>query len=61
MFEGEVETSKIFIYQQDYYIGDILELEDEYGRQARTRVVEFIRNQDDGGYKAYPSFEVISD
>ena len=61
VFEGEVETSKIFIYQQDYFIGDILELEDEYGRQARTRVVEFIRNQDDSGYKAYPSFEVISD
>lgn len=61
VFEGEVETSKIFIYQTDYYIGDILELEDEYGRQSRTRVIEFIRNQDDSGFKAYPSFEVVDD
>lgn len=61
VFEGEVETSKIFIYQQDYFIGDILELEDEYGRQSRTRVIEFIRNQDNNGYKAYPSFEVMDD
>ena len=61
IFEGEVETSGIFKYQRDYFIGDILELEDEYGRQSRTRVVEFIRNQDDSGYKAYPSFEVVGD
>ena len=61
VFEGEVETSNIFIYQRDYFIGDILELEDEYGRQSRTRVVEFVRNQDDSGYKAYPSFEVVDD
>lgn len=61
IFEGEIETSKIFVYQTDYFIGDILELEDEYGRQSRTRVIEFIRNQDDNGYKAYPSFEVVDD
>ena len=61
IFEGEVETSKIFVYKEDYYMGDILELEDEYGRQSRTRVIEFIRNQDDSGYKAYPTFEVVDD
>ena len=59
IFEGEVETSKIFIYKRDYFMGDILELEDEYGRQSRTRVIEFIRNQDNNGFKAYPSFEVV--
>ncbi len=58
-FEGEVETSRIFIYGQDYFMGDILEFEDEYGRHSRTRVIEFIRSQDDNGYKAYPSFEVV--
>lgn len=57
--EGEVETSKIFVYQQDYFLGDILEVENEYGIKSPTRVVEFIRKQDDDGYKAYPSFEVV--
>lgn len=60
-FEGEVETSRIFIYGKDYFMGDILEFEDEYGRHSRTKVVEFIRNQDDSGYKAYPSFEVMDE
>lgn len=61
VIEGEVETTKIFIYKEDYYMGDIVELEDEYGRQSRTRVIEFVMNQDDDGYKAYPTFEVVDD
>lgn len=60
-FEGEVETTKMFIYGIDYFLGDIVELEDEYDRQKKTRVVEFVMNQDDEGYKAYPSFEIVDD
>lgn len=61
VIEGEVETTKVFIYKEDYYMGDIVELEDEYGRQSRTRVIEFVMNQDDEGYKSYPTFEVVDD
>lgn len=61
VIEGEVETSKIFIYGIDYFMGDVVEIEDEYDRHSRTRIIEFIMNQDDDGYKAYPSFEVVDE
>ena len=61
VIEGEVETTKIFVYKEDYYMGDIVELEDEYGRQSRTRVIEYVMNQDDSGFKSYPTFEVVDD
>ncbi len=56
-FEGEVETSRTFVYGKDFVMGDIVELTNEYGLESRVRIKEFIMNQDDSGYKAYPTFE----
>ena len=56
-FEGEVETSKSFVYGKDFYMGDIVEITNEYDQESRVRIKEFIMNQDDSGYKAYPTFE----
>lgn len=60
-FEAEVETGKIFIYGEDYFMGDILQITNEYGIESKTRVTEMIHSFDTSGYSKYPTFTIIED
>lgn len=57
-FEGQVDTSKSYKYKEDFYMGDICQLENEFGMQSRVRVIEFIYSESDNGIETYPTFEV---
>lgn len=58
-FDGEIEATGVFIYGRDFFQGDILQVENEFGLQAKVRVTEYIRSQDDSGIKAVPTFTII--
>lgn len=58
-FEGEVDTINMFVYGEDFYMGDIVQVANEYGAASKSRVTEFIRSQDENGIKAYPSFTIV--
>lgn len=58
-FEGEMETTKTFVYGKDFFKGDIVQFVNEYGMEARVRVMELIRSQDASGYSTYPTFSII--
>lgn len=60
-FDGVADVSKTFQYGKDFEVGDIVQLENELGYQAKTRVTEVIFVQDMSGYNVYPTFEVIDD
>jgi hypothetical protein len=60
-FEGSAETTNMFIYGEDFSLGDICQIENEYGMQERVRITEFIQSIDSNGTKTYPTFEVVSD
>lgn len=56
-FEGEVEASKQFVYNKDFYIGDIVQIVNDYGKQARSRVSEIVQSQDvENGETMVPTF-----
>ena len=55
--DGEVSKVSQYVYNQDYYLGDLVSLEDEYGNSNKMRVVEQIFSQDEKGEQAYPSFK----
>lgn len=57
-FEGEIESAQNFIYGTDYFIGDICQMVNEFGIEARVRITEFVRSQDTAGYETYPTFVV---
>lgn len=57
-FDGEVDT-KMFNYGEDFFMGDILQLEDNYGHSGKSRVTEVIYSQDSTGIKIYPTFTTI--
>ena len=60
-FEGEADIASTYIFAEDYYIGDVVQVLNEFGCQARSRITEFIRSQDDTGLEYYPTFETLDD
>jgi len=61
LFDGEISALIAAGYNRDYFLGDILKLQGEYGLSETVRVAEFIRSADSTGEKAYPTFEVVED
>lgn len=66
IFDGELAKQVADLYNKDvnsggYSLGDIVQLNGEYGLSSKVRVVEFIRSFDASGESAYPAFEVIDE
>lgn len=58
-FEGEVDPFSSFLYKKDYYLGDIIQIENEYNFRGTARITEVVASQDDQGYSLYPTFEML--
>lgn len=58
-FEGEAETSQMYRYGEDFFIGDIVQVTNEYGHEGRAFVSELIFSQNEEGLSIYPTFETI--
>lgn len=58
-FDGTVEASVMYEYGVDYFNGDIVQIENEYGHEGRARVIETIISEDENGTFMYPTFETI--
>lgn len=57
-FEGSAEVNKIFKYGVDFFLGDVVQVADSYGNDARSRVVEVVTTQDTSGFNVYPNFKI---
>lgn len=58
-FEGEVDSLATYEYGVDYYLGDIVQVGNEFGSEARSRITEFVRSQNETGIEIYPTFENV--
>lgn len=58
-FDGQVDPSINYVYDVDYALGDIVQIENEYGLSGRTRVKEYIFSEDKVGEKVFPTFESV--
>ena len=58
-FEGEVESTQLYVYGEDFFIGDIVQVVNEYEVEAKTRVVEVVTSQTLEENKIYPTFETV--
>lgn len=61
IFDGQIGQQVAQSYNRDYFLGDIIRLDGEYGLGRNVRVSEFIRSDDSTGSKAFPAFEVVDD
>lgn len=59
-FDGEQDVNHtMYKYGKDYFIGDIVQVENEYGQEGRAYVSEFIISCDESGTNMYPTFKTI--
>ena len=55
-FEGEVDPSTNYIFNKDYFLGDIVEVINEYGITSTPRITEIIDSEDDTGRTIIPNY-----
>jgi len=56
-FEGQIDATSTFIYLEDFFTGDIVQIVNEYGHEATVRITEFIMSENEEGLSAYPTFK----
>lgn len=59
-FEGEVEATRLFKYGEDFFIGDIVQIANEYGNEGSAYISELVISRSDEGLSVYPTFKTIS-
>jgi hypothetical protein len=55
LYDGEIAKNSLYVYETDYFLGDIVEVRGNNGGTAFMRVVEQIFKSDSAGISAYPS------
>lgn len=58
-FDGECETTRMYVYKRDFDMGDCVQVANEYGMESPTRVVEYIWSSSAQGTTSYPTFEAL--
>lgn len=59
MFEGDVEYARQFVYGKDYFLGDIVQLENKYGQTGKCRVTEIVFTWNASGQSLTPTFSTL--
>ena len=58
-FEGQVETTVMFKYGEDFFNGDVVQIANEYGHETKARIIEIVMSEDEEGSSVYPTFKTI--
>lgn len=52
-----MNTNQMFILNKDFFLGDIVQVVDQYHISGTSRIIEIIYSQDNKGINIYPSFD----
>lgn len=55
-FNGEIDPAGLYKINQDYFLGDIVQIQNEKGIQATPRIIEIIYAIDESGSSVVPTF-----
>lgn len=58
-FEGRADTSNSWKYRTDFFLGDIVQIENEYGMSGTARITEITFSENVSGIYTYPTFETL--
>lgn len=56
-FEGEVDAVTVYVYGEDFYTGDVVQIANEYGHETTARVIEVVISESGEGQTVYPTFK----
>lgn len=59
-FEGEIESTRLFTYGKDFFVGDIVQIVDEYGNEGIVYISEIVISNDNDGLTIYPTFQNVT-
>jgi hypothetical protein len=59
--DGEMTSYGEYTYGNDFEIGDLIQVRNEWGYEFNATITEFIMSQSDSGYEVYPTFKVNND
>lgn len=54
--EGDIEVNHTYKYNEDYFLGDVVEVVNEYGISIQPRIIEVIESEDDTGEDVVVTF-----
>lgn len=60
-FEGELEATRQYVYSEDFTIGDIVQIQNEYGIEGTVYISEIVFSQDASGITITPTFTSTED
>lgn len=59
-FESQIDSViNLFKYNEDFFMGDVVQIVSDYGIESRARVTEIIHSQSQEGIEVYPTLTVI--
>lgn len=58
-FSGETETRITYTLNKDYFLGDIVQVQNEYGITATPRILEIIESDSEEGTAIIPTFSTL--
>lgn len=58
-FSGEIEAVRQYIYDKDFFLGDVVQVRDSYGREASSRISEVAMTHDISGESLIPTFTTL--
>lgn len=58
-FEGEIEAVRQYVYDRDFFIGDVVQVRDQYGKEASSRITEVVMSHDVNGETLAPTFTTL--
>lgn len=56
-FDGQAETNITYKLNDDFFLGDLVQIENEFGVTATSRITEIVHAEDDSGIRIYPTFK----
>ena len=60
-FDGKCETTRLYRYGRDFFMGDIVQMANEYGMEASSRITEFTWNYSTSEIETYPTFTAVEE
>lgn len=55
-FSGNIDTNGLYVINEDFFLGDLVQIENEKGIQATPRIIEVIYAEDESGSSCVPTF-----
>ena len=58
-FEGGIDIDGMFVFNKDFFMGDIVQVQNEFGIERPSRITELVRSLTKSGVEAVPTFVTI--